>query len=598
MKRTGEKEVSGIRAEHKMKWKRSNTGLIYTQLILIALLVYSCGSSKKLTEVDPVESVPFQLNERQLSEYNYALTEATKQKVFGNIKQSATLYHKCIEVNPQSDVAYYQLGGLYIRARDIANAKKYSRKAVELSGDNYWYYMQLVSLYQYEGNRDSTIAIYEDMIEIWPGKVNVLYELARNYAEVQQYDESLILLNRIEKENGISEQVSMLKEHIYASTSRVEQAADEMLKLLETSPDNVRFLGLLAELYGEMEKEDEALELYERIFQIDPENGLAQLSLAEFNNKAGETEKRYDYLKKAFRNESLEIDKKLEVMISLLMNDLEVQSNGRKMEELIITLLELYPDEYRTHAAYGDYLVKKNRNEEAIEEFEIVIDKYKDNYFIWEQLIFLYNAEGDQDRVYTLCEEAVKLHPERGVLYLFKGNIEADREEYEKGIRTLQTGVKYSGNNEGLLLQFYSFIAEAFRRSGDDAQSDSYFDRALELDPGNLLLLNNYSYYLALREVKLEAAEEMSRTTVAAEPANPTYLDTYAWVLYKQGKNRKALEYMDIAIHNGGGEDPDILEHYGDILHKLGNEEEAVKYWKKAIEYGANEEVIKEKIGK
>ncbi len=598
MKQTGEKGVSGIQVEHRMKTIRSNTGFIYLQAFLLAILVYSCGPSKKMADDDEVVQGQFKMNESQLSEYNYALTEATKQKVFGNIQQAAALYHKCIDVNPLSDVAYYQLGGLYIRARDIASAKKFSQKAVDLNGDNYWYYMQLVSLYQYEGNRDSTIAIYEVMTEKWPGKVNIQYELARNYAEVQKYDESLILLNRIERENGISEQVSMLKEQIYAGTNRMEKAADEMIKLVEASPDDVRYLGLLAELYGEMQKDEEALELYGKIFQIEPENGLAQLSIAEFYKEKGETEKRIEYLKMAFRNESLAMDKKLEVMISLLMSDTEVESLSQDIEELIGVLIELYPDEYRAHAAFGDFLVKKERYKEAIKEFETVIEHDKDNYFIWEQLIFLYNAEGNQERVYSLCSEAIDRYPERSVLYLFKGNIEAGREEYEKGIQTLKTGVKYSGNNKGLLLQLYSFIAEAYRNTGNDTQSDSYFEKALELDPENLLLLNNYSYYLALREEKLEEAEVMSRTTITAEPDNATYLDTYAWILYKQGKNKKALEYMHIALQNGGAEDPDILEHYGDILYKMGKGEDAVRYWKKAIEYGASEEAINAKIRK
>jgi tetratricopeptide (TPR) repeat protein len=378
----------------------------------------------------------------------------------------------------------------------------------------------------------------------------------------------------------------------------MELAADEVVKLLEAVPDDVRYLGLLAEIYGEMGKEEEALELYRRIFSIDPENGLAQLSIAEFYKMTGDHEKRFEYLNMAFGNDELTIEKKLEVMIELLTSDREVASFSNEIERLINLLFNLYPDEYRIHAAYGDFLVKKERYKEAINEFEKVISQYKANYFIWEQLIFLYNAEGDNEKVYELSSEAITLFPERPVLYLLKGNIEADREDYEKGIRTLRTGEKYAENNGRLLLQFYSFIAEAYRQAGDDAQSDSYFEKALGLDPANLLILNNYSYYLALREVKLEEAEKMSRVTIGAEPGNPVYLDTYAWILYKQGKNKKALEYMADAVKNGGEEDPDIMEHYGDILNTLGEREEAVKYWKKAIELGAEEQAILEKINK
>ncbi len=111
------------------------------------------------------------------------------------------------------------------------------------------------------------------------------------------------------------------------------------------------------------------------------------------------------------------------------------------------------------------------------------------------------------------------------------------------------------------------------------------------------MILNNYGYYLSLREVELEKAEKMSRITINAEPDNPTYLDTYAWILHKAGKQEQALEYIEKAVRSGGEEDSDILEHYGDILYALERKEEAAKYWKKAVEAGSESEELEEKIG-
>ena len=110
------------------------------------------------------------------------------------------------------------------------------------------------------------------------------------------------------------------------------------------------------------------------------------------------------------------------------------------------------------------------------------------------------------------------------------------------------------------------------------------------------MILNNYGYYLSLREVELEKAEKMSRITIIAEPDNPTYLDTYAWILYKSGKKELALEYIEKAIQSGGNEDPDILEHCGDILFALDRKEEALVYWKKALEVGSESEELAGKI--
>ncbi len=189
------------------------------------------------------------LNDDELREYNYALTEATKQKLFGNFKQAAALYKKCLEVNPNSDAAAFQLAGIYMMAQDFDNAKKLTHTAVALSPDNYWYNVQLSQLHMINNETDSAIIVYENILGKWPEKVEVKFELGRLYAETGKEIKALKMLDEIERENGISEPVSLLKEQIYVKQGKPEQAIAELLELIELAPEEVRYLGVLAELY-------------------------------------------------------------------------------------------------------------------------------------------------------------------------------------------------------------------------------------------------------------------------------------------------------------------------------------------------------------
>ena len=155
-----------------------------------------------------------------------------------------------------------------------------------------------------------------------------------------------------------------------------------------------------------------------------------------------------------------------------------------------------------------------------------------------------------------------------------------------EAIKILEQGLEKVRNNNALKLQFYTFLAESYQSAGNNEKSDEFFELALKIDPDNLLLMNNYSYYLSIREEKLEFAEKISKKTIEAEPENSTYLDTYAWIMYKIGNYKKAKEYIEKAIDFGGKEDPEILEHYGDILDIQGHKEEALKYWKLSLEKG------------
>ena len=114
--------------------------------------------------------------------------------------------------------------------------------------------------------------------------------------------------------------------------------------------------------------------------------------------------------------------------------------------------------------------------------------------------------------------------------------------------------------------------------------SDNYFEMALELDEHNILIRNNYSYYLALRGTTLKRAEKLSRYTIEKEPENPTYLDTYAWILYKMEKYKEALKFIERAVKFGGGNNAEILDHYGDILMRLNKYEKAIVVWQAVLE--------------
>jgi len=567
----------------------------YGQLVIITamMLNVACGSSKKMAE----KSISRQMGENEIREYNYALTEATKQKLFGNFKQAAVLYQKCLEVNPNSDAAAFQLAGIYMMAQDFENAKKLTRRAVTIDPDNYWYKVQMTQLHMIKNEPDSAIAVYEGILNKWPAKVEVKFELSRLYSETGRENKAIKMLNEIERENGISEPVSMLKEQIYLRQGKPDLAVAELLALIALAPEEVRYLGVLAELYTTLDRKEEAKRTYKKIFEIEPSNGIAQLSMAEFYRLENNTEKQFEYLAVAFRNPSLQIERKMGVMIDFLTNQDRFTENKTGIDSLLKILEEEYPGDYRVRTAKADYFSKLERYEEALLVYDEVLMEQKGNYFIWEQAIFIENMLENNEGVYTRSTEALKYFNDKPLLFLFKGSAAMQLGKNEEAVQSLEKGLRFADNNLPLTVQFYSMLAEAWQNMGKHEKSDEYFEKALEIEPENIMILNNYGYYLSLREVELEKAEKMSRITIIAEPDNPTYLDTYAWILHKAGKQEQALEYIEKAVRSGGEEDSDILEHYGDILYALERKEEAAKYWKKAVEAGSESEELEEKIG-
>ena len=145
-------------------------------------------------------------------------------------------------------------------------------------------------------------------------------------------------------------------------------------------------------------------------------------------------------------------------------------------------------------------------------------------------------------------------------------------------------------------MEFYLSLADIFHLIKEYKSSDEYYEKGLEIDSNNVLILNNYAYYLSLRKINLEYAKKLSFRCNEIQPENGTYQDTYAWVLYELKKYEEAKKWLLKALLNGSDKSPVVVEHYGDILYKLGEVENAVFQWKKSKDLGGDSELLKQKI--
>jgi Tfp pilus assembly protein PilF len=126
----------------------------------------------------------------------------------------------------------------------------------------------------------------------------------------------------------------------------------------------------------------------------------------------------------------------------------------------------------------------------------------------------------------------------------------------------------------------------------------SAYEQALQVNPANIYVMNNYAYYLSEKNQNLKKAESLSAKTIEKEPKNSTYLDTYAWIFYQQGNYSLAKFYIERALDNlESDKDAGVItEHYGDILWKTGDTVKALEMWKKSFESGNVTEELKQKI--
>jgi len=150
---------------------------------------------------------------------------------------------------------------------------------------------------------------------------------------------------------------------------------------------------------------------------------------------------------------------------------------------------------------------------------------------------------------------------------------------------------------------FYAQIADIYFKFEKKDSAFVNYEASLAANPKNIMVMNNYAYYLSLDKKDLKKAERMSSKTVELEPKNSTYLDTYAWILYQQGNYSLAKFYIERAIENLSKDEEGgvVLEHYGDILWMNSKDNgkddaKALELWQKSYNSGNKTEELKLKI--
>lgn len=129
-----------------------------------------------------------------------------------------------------------------------------------------------------------------------------------------------------------------------------------------------------------------------------------------------------------------------------------------------------------------------------------------------------------------------------------------------------------------------------------DPECEKLYDQAFKYYPDNVLLLNNYAYFLSERGIKLKEALEMSRKTVEKEPENSSYLDTYGWIYYKLKDYKNAKKYIEQAVKIGSN--AVLLEHLGDVYEGMDDIEHAIRYWNESLKLDPDNKDVRNKLAR
>ena len=516
--------------------------------------------------------------------------EGMKFYLLGNYADAQTQFESAYKRTPDYSGICYMLGKIHYQNNSYVQALQYAQKALKLDSKNPYNYRLLSQIYEKQHNYPEAARTLKKLITEIPVGEDYYFELVDLYLFEKDYDEALKLFNKMESVFGKSAELCYKKQQIYIQMSKLDLAIAEGESLINTFPDEVEYKIRQAEILFTNNKTDEALKLIQQVIKDNPENPYAHYILSSIYKSQKEYSKANEELEYVFKNPDMDLDIKLDLLQNMLKSPSE--DDKKSAVRLAEYMLQAHPREANAYSSYGDILLMQGNKELALTQYLQAKKLNNNNFGLWTQIITLDIELNKTDSLVRHSGQALELFPNQAVLWLYNGTGYYQQKKYARSIESYEEGKKLSAANPELLLEFNLRLADAYNETKEYKKSDEAFDAALKEDPANEHALNNYSYFLSLRNEKLELAKEMSGKLIKKSP-DPSYLDTYAWVLYKLKEYPEAKKYLEMALKSNNGT---IIEHYGDVLYKLGQTEQAVEQWKKAKALGEASELIDKKI--
>lgn len=539
------------------------------------------------------------LDETSRRKFDYFFYEAVNAKTLGKYAESFDLLQHCYSMDSTNASVLIELGAYYSSLEEKNKALDFFRRAVKQDPANYYYNMILAGLSKELDLKKEVIEIYNYLLKTYPEKVELYFELANVYGDNGELDKAIQSLDSLQKYTGVSDAITLNKFRLYNMMDKKDRAFEEIQSVIDKNPDNIRYKLLMGDLYLQDNQADKALGYYQQAKQIAPDEPSLILSMVNYYEKTNNKPAAVEELQKAITSSKMEVETKLQLLARYITLLRQSQQDIKTANPLFQSMFEQHPNNTRINMMYGDVLLLQEDKKGAMEQFEIYTKDNPADPAGYEQMLRIVLPDTQAlEKVVEITLTGIEHIPTAPQFYFYLGLAKFQQKKYGEALSIYEQGLTNAEFQSPVIeSDFYGQIGDIHHFLKNNNIAFENYEKALKLNPQNLPVLNNYSYYLSLERKSLDKAEQMSGITIKAEPTNPTYLDTYGWILFEQGAYTMAKIYIEKAIEYGKEDlTAEVLEHYGDVLAVTGEKEKAVEQWKKAKELGSGSKTLNKKI--
>jgi tetratricopeptide (TPR) repeat protein len=518
-----------------------------------------------------------------------------REKLNENYSKAGESFNKILTIDPNNAAVHYEIANLNYRQNKLEEAEISIKKSVALDANNLWYWKLLAELYKRKGNMEGLVTVFTHMIRLSPENDAYYFDKSNAYLLMGKTEEALKGYELLEQKFGPSKALTQARQRITLGTGKAA-TKQEVDKILAEGQGDVKDLLEMSESLMEKGQHETALPLLLKAKAVAPEDYEVDLALADYYRNSKNSTAAGQALRTAFANSGMPAERKIKIVMMLAGGAARNKARTQEAGELAKIMVESNPSDPKAQALYADILYQQGNLSAALEQYQAVLKKTEDLYAVWEQVLNIQTSLGLYKEAVKTGDAALGIYPNQAIIYYYTAFALHRDNQNAAALGNIKTALQLDGENKDLQALILGLQGEILIDEQKFSEANTAFDKAVVLAPTNYLLLNNYAFYLALRNQHLAKAESLIAKAAAAMPGNPSVADTYALVLLKLEKYDQAKIWAEQALQNNGAKNGLYLERYGDILFLKGEKELALVQWQKAKEAGNDSGILNRKI--
>ncbi|MBM6500875.1 tetratricopeptide repeat protein [Flavobacterium macrobrachii] len=407
------------------------------------------------------------------SEFQDNYYESLKQKGIENYDKAIIALEKCLALEPNNPVVFFELGKNYLAQKKYKDAYDNFEKVTNIDSQNRWAWVGMYDVCYDTQDYNQAIILVQKLVEF---KSEYKEDLVSLYMKTAQFDKALELINELNETVGKSDKrelykADILKDAKYQSVEKV----DLLNKIKKNPKEESNYIALIY-MYSQSNQEEKALEIAQKLEKEIPTSDWAQVSLFKFhlNNNDGE---------KAVKS----------MNIVLPSDKIDSKIKHRILNEFLIFAKknpQFEPDLDKAIGYFNDdkdvkvskeiakfYYLKKEWNK-AEKYLKMHLKSAQDDIEAQLLLLQTFTELTQFENVSKTADELTQLFPNQPEFYYYAGLGNNQLGNFKKAKEFLETGVDLIIDDMSLEINFYVQMGEAFNGLGDMKKKETYFTKA------------------------------------------------------------------------------------------------------------------------